>query len=60
LWKAGISHDEKNWPGFHVGHETSKPVGEGSRRTVFGVGIGAFAPLVAMIIALLIGRYFFG
>ena len=44
---------------FVYGHESSKPAGAGPRRTVFGVSIGALVPLVVMIAALLIGRYFF-
>ena len=44
---------------FVYGHESPKPV-EKPRLTVFGLGIGALTPLVAMIGALLIGRYFFG
>ncbi len=43
---------------FVYGYET-KPVGVKPRRTLFGVGIGSLVPLVAVIAALLIGRYFF-
>ena len=44
---------------FVYGHESRKPVAAKPRRTLFGIGFGALIPPVAMIAALLIGRYFF-
>jgi hypothetical protein len=44
---------------FVYGYETSKSVAR-PRRTLFGLGIGAFIPPAAMIAALLVGRYVFG
>lgn len=45
---------------FTYGHETRKPDASGGGRTLFGVSLGALVPLVTMVAALLIGRYFFG
>jgi hypothetical protein len=44
---------------FVYGHESSKPVGAAPRRTVFGASVGALVPLVVMVAAFAIARYFF-